>query len=51
MLKNSSVFKSKDARFKEISAVKASLPGPGTYYDGEDDYWNKRTYNILFADI
>jgi hypothetical protein len=31
--------------------MKPSAPGPGSYYDGEEDYWNKRTYNILFADI
>lgn len=48
MLKNNSVFKSKDTRFKDI---RAGAPGPGAYYDGEEDYWNKRTYNILFADI
>lgn len=52
MLKNSSVFKSKDPRFKDnVGGTKPNLPGPGTYYDGEEDYWNKRTYNILFADI
>jgi hypothetical protein len=31
--------------------MKPAAPGPGSYYDGEEDYWNKRTYNILFADI
>ena len=48
MLKNNSVFKSGQARFKD---PKGPAPGPGAYYDGEEDYWNKRTYNILFADI
>ena len=48
MLKNSAVFKSSEPRLKDF---KASGPGPGSYYDGEEDYWNKRTYNILFADI
>lgn len=48
MLKNNSVFKSGEARFKD---PRAAAPGPGAYYDGEEDYWNKRTYNILFADI
>lgn len=48
MLKNNSVFKSKEQRFKD---PKSAIPGPGAYYDGEEDYWNKRTYNILFADI
>jgi len=31
MLKNNSVFKSKDARFRD---VKPMAPGPGSYYDG-----------------
>lgn len=47
-LKNNSVFKSKDPRFKQ---GKGPAPGPGAYHDGEEDHWNKRTYNILFADI
>jgi hypothetical protein len=32
MLKNNSVFKSKEARFKDGKEV---VPGPGSYYDGE----------------
>jgi hypothetical protein len=32
MLKNNSVFKSKDPRFKD---PKLPAPGPGAYYDGE----------------
>jgi hypothetical protein len=48
MLKNSSFFKSSEQRIKNL---KAEGPGPGAYYDGEEDHWNKRTYNILFADI
>ena len=47
-MKNNSVFKSREVRFKE---GKNKAPGPGAYYDGEEDQWNKRTYNILFADI
>ena len=35
-------------RVKEINK---ELPGPGAYYDAEPDHWNKKTYNILFADI
>ena len=31
MLKNNSVFKGKDLRFKEVKTV---APGPGSYYDG-----------------
>lgn len=31
MLKNNSVFKSKDARFKDSKGL---VPGPGSYYDG-----------------
>ena len=26
-------------------------PGPGQYYDPNTNTWNKRTYNILFAEI
>ena len=48
MLKNSVAFKSNEPRLKD---VKKDIPGPGSYYDGEEDHWNKRTYNILFADI
>ena len=47
-LKPSAAFKSNENRFKD---PKKEAPGPGAYYDGEDDHWNKRTYNILFADI
>ena len=48
MLKNSVAFKSNEPRLKD---AKKDIPGPGSYYDGEEDHWNKRTYNILFADI
>lgn len=48
MLKNSAAFKSGEPRLRD---VRSEIPGPGAYYDGEEDQWNKRTYNILFADI
>ena len=32
MLKNNSVFKSKETRFKD---PRIAAPGPGSYYDGE----------------
>jgi len=32
MLKNNSVFKSKEQRFKDLNSFN---PGPGAYYDGE----------------
>jgi len=48
MLKNSPAFRNNEVRFKD---GKKDNPGPGSYYDGEEDHWNKRTYNILFADI
>lgn len=48
MLKNSPAFKNSEMRFKD---GKKDNPGPGSYYDGQEDQWNKRTYNILFADI
>jgi hypothetical protein len=34
-----------------LKGIRKEGPGPGAYYDGEEDHWNKRTYNILFADI
>jgi len=37
---------SKADRFRE--EVKPN-PGPGTYVKEENEPWNKRTYNILFA--
>lgn len=48
MLKNSAAFKSGQPRLKDR---RNQVPGPGAYYDGQEDQWNKRTYNILFADI
>ena len=48
MQKPSANFKNNEVRFKEKLK---DIPGPGSYYDGEEDHWNKRTYNILFADI
>ena len=49
-MKPSAAFKNNQPRFNE-KLYKKEAPGPGAYYDGEEDNWNKRTYNILFADI
>ncbi len=49
-LKPSAAFKNSQPRFND-KFYKKDAPGPGSYYDGEEDNWNKRTYNILFADI
>ena len=43
-------FNSKARRF-EYKTNKVNLaPGPGNYHDNGNT-WNKRTYNILFAEI
>ena len=41
-------FNGKAARFNYKS--KDKCPDPGTYEKGNNS-WNKRTYNILFAEI
>ena len=33
-----------------LTEVRRDIPGPGEY-EMNGDEWNKRTYNILFADI
>lgn len=51
-LKKKVPFNSNQNRFsyKEIER-QADKPGPGSYNDQLGEQWNKRTYNILFADI
>jgi hypothetical protein len=35
-----------------FDAAKHETPGPGQYYDDENDAnWNKKSYNIIFSDI
>lgn len=42
-------FMVKQERFQFNPKVKE--PGPGQYYDTSINPWNKRTYNIQFAEI
>lgn len=42
-------FNAKSDRFRYVP--KAKEPGPGQYYDTSINPWNKRTYNIQFAEI
>ena len=30
---------------------KEDVPGPGSYNDPVQSQWNKRTYNVLFAEV
>lgn len=43
-------FGAKAERFNYKAQVKNN-PGPGKYHDPNFNPWNKRTYNILFAEI
>lgn len=41
-------FHSRERRFNYSAD---NNPGPGEYYDGMNPQWNKRTFNIIFAEI
>lgn len=36
---------------KPVKGDRNRSPGPGHYYDPNSDIWNKKTYNIMFADL
>jgi hypothetical protein len=40
----------KEDRFSK-SVPKSNLPGPAEYADGMYPNWNRRTFNIIFAEI
>lgn len=45
----SKIVVSKEQRFKEFN--KKNVPGPGAYYDDNDEIWNKKSYNVLFSEV
>ena len=36
-------------RFKGLTTK--NLPGPGAYYEENDEAWNKKSYNVLFSEV